>query len=348
MNLKTLLIAVLALAVLAGVVAFFSRPAALPETDPRVGAALLPRELAAAATALTLRQDEREVRLRRQPDGGWVVASYHDLPADFTKLTRFIGDLTATTLDRFVTAHPERLARLELGQVELELATTAYDQPWSVRLGRSAEGGGRFLAFGDEDRAYLARLNAWIDPQTRSWADSALLDLSPGDIARVELTFPDAAPFIAQRGAPTETFTVPPPLTRPVRATALTTLLTTLTNLRFIDTTAPADPEVLAAREQARTITLTTFAGETLTLALGRRPAITREVLGEPAADSELDDPTPTTDPAGPVYVFITRSDPTAWINAYADRLAFKLSDHPYTSLPASAEALLEPAPTEN
>lgn len=343
MNLKSLLIAVLVLAALAAAVALWQRPAYAPVTDPRVGAPLLDRDLATRATSLTVTQNDSTVQLVRGPDDTWTVASYHDLPADFAKLTRFISDFTTTTIDRLVTSRPERLARLELGQVELQLTTDDGTPTWAVRLGRTAEGGGRFLAYADEDRAYLARLSAWIDPNARSWADSALVGLTPGDIARIELNFPDASPFIAERAAPSETFAVPPPLDQPVRTAALNTLLTTLGNLRFIDTTAPGDPEVIAARENARTVQLTTFDGETISLTLGRRPAVTREIPAEPAADGEPGEPTTETDPAGPVYVFITRSNDDAWINAYAERLAFKLSDHPFTSLPASPEALLEP-----
>ncbi|WP_339940065.1 DUF1800 family protein, partial [Undibacterium luofuense] len=44
--------------------------------------------------------------LTRQADGTWRVPSYFDFPADFAKLSGFVGSLTDTKLQRLVTSNP--------------------------------------------------------------------------------------------------------------------------------------------------------------------------------------------------------------------------------------------------
>ena len=96
MNLKPLALAVIVLAALAGAAFLLDRPTAPTATDdPRVGQPLLDPALAATATRLTLTHEGKTVTLVRPADTApWQVATYHDLPADFPKLARFVRELT--------------------------------------------------------------------------------------------------------------------------------------------------------------------------------------------------------------------------------------------------------------
>jgi hypothetical protein len=158
-----------------------------------------------------------------------------------------------------------------------------------------------------------------------------------------------------------------------VKADKVSSLLATLGNLRFSDTTDLGDANVAASKAYVRTIKLTTFDGKTVTLSLGRKPE--EKKLKPPVADTKSgpaalgtatdllkkDDKTAAegaklepakplspefeTIPAGPVFVNVAVSDAAAPVNALMQKRAFQISEYAFTSLPQKSEELFEPAP---
>ncbi len=348
MKLKTLVIAVLVLVGLSVTVHFATRPAPPSEADPRVGTPLLDRATATSATRLTISSQGASVTLQRDSNNTWKVSSYHNIPADFSKLARFISELTTTKIDRFVTANPERLSRLEFSDTTITLTDGTGKTLWSMTLGKTAENGGRFLRFPGADRAYLARLNVYTDATAKNWADTSLVSVEPNTIAKVELTFADGDPIIATRPTAEAPFTAADaPDDQQLKASAISSLVTTLTGLRFIDTAAFDTPDAVAAREHTRIATLTTFNGQTTTIRLGRRPEVPAP---EPAPtdakpEENAEPPAAAATPAGPVFVQVQSSNDNAWINTIGDELVFKISDYPFTNLPKTRADLFEPKP---
>ena len=49
----------------------------------------------------------KSVLLTRQSDGTWRVSSYHDFPADFQKLSTFVGNLTDAKTTEFLGKYLE-------------------------------------------------------------------------------------------------------------------------------------------------------------------------------------------------------------------------------------------------
>jgi hypothetical protein len=157
-----------------------------------------------------------------------------------------------------------------------------------------------------------------------------LVNLKPGDMARLEISF-DQGPALAlsrakKDGAWSADRT---PSGQKVRADAVSALLGAVGSLRFSDTSDPSDPAALAARRHERTITLSPFSGPALVIALGRQP---ESKSSKPAV------------PPGPVYAFVTSSDPGAPINAIMKKRSFQIDDYAFTSLPQNPADLFEPA----
>ncbi|MGA3008243.1 MAG: hypothetical protein ABSE59_10165, partial [Opitutaceae bacterium] len=99
-----------------------------------------------------------------------------------------------------------------------------------------------------------------------------------------------------------------------------------------------------AAKQHSRTFKLTTFAGQTYVLTLGRKPEEkSNQAATPPAAKSQV--AATKTVPAGPVYVFITCSDAAAPINALMKKRAFEVYESAYTGLPGTPDDLFVAAP---
>lgn len=369
MNLRNLSLTVAVLAALCAVAWFLQRPAAPASADPRIGQPVLFPALATSAVKFRLTDQGRTVELTRAEDGTWIVPGYHDFPADFTKFSRLIDDLTAAKIQRLVTTRPERLARLEFKDTTLGLFDATGKELWQVTLGKTADGGGRFLRHGAEAKGYLANLTLYPDSEPKNWADTTLLNLKPDDLAAVEIGFAEAgAPAVTARRAKKEEAWADSdtPAGKRLKTDRIASLLSSITSLRFTDTTAPDDANAAAARAHSRTLKLTTFDGKTLTISLGRKPEEKKPKAappaGEPATPPAASAPaTPEstatagaekpkepefeTIPAGPVFAFITHSDEKAPINEMMKQRAFQIGEWTYTGLPDSAADLWEDAP---
>jgi hypothetical protein len=382
MKLKTLVVSVAVLAVLAVVVFLVRRPGPPPSTDARLQKPLVDQATIEKAAKLRITDQGKTVELTRQEGGTWIDNSYFDLPADFTKLAGFVGNLTDAKLERLVTSNPDRIARLEFKDTKIELLDSAGKELWSVTLGKMPDaGGGRFVRFGSEQKAYLASLNAWLDTEPKNWAASELLNLKADDIAKVEIPFADGGPVTVSRAKKDDPWTSDKaPANQKVKADRISTVLSSVGNIRFSDTTAPDDPNAVAARANQRVFQLTTFDGKTVTVALGRKPeekklkppAATADGKSGPAALGSISDlsrkeeaapdaakapdgkkpddanplaPEFETIPAGPVFVSIHHSDAAAPVNALMQKRAFQVSDYIFTGLPQKPEELFEPAP---
>jgi hypothetical protein len=351
MKLKTLVVVVVLLAVLSAAAFWCNRPAPGPAADPRVGQPLADPAALAAAAQVRLAGDGHEVVLVRQADGSWRDPGYYGLTADSTKLSGFIGDLTAAKIQRFVTSNPERISRLDFNGTKIELRDRDGHVLWAVQLGKSPDAGGRFVRFGDEAKAYLASLSSTIDTDPKSWADGTLLALKPEDIARISVSFSDGPSLLLARAKPADPWTAHPlPAGQKLSADKVSSLVNALGGLRFSDTTELQDPQVALAQAHRRTLEVTTFAGQTYRVALGRRPEEkplpakndAKPAGAGPNAPGATPAPEPATTPAGPVYAFISSSDPKAPINALMAQRAFQVDDYLFTSLPQQPADLYE------
>jgi hypothetical protein len=383
MKLRTLVITVAILAALSAVAYFLNRPTPPPSADARVGQPLVDTAIVEKSATITLSDQGKTVTVAREADGIWRVATYFDLPADFEKLSRFTGELTEAHLKRLVTSNPERIARLEFKDSRIDLLDASGQEQWSVLLGRTADSGGRYVRFGEEQKAFLADLNVWLDAESKNWADSRLLTLKPEDVAAIEIPLADGATIKASRAKKDDAWSAEPaPTGQKLKADRITSALSSLTGLRFTDTVDPTDPNATTAKQHLRTFKLTTFDGKTISVALGRKPEEKKLKPPAPSTDgksgpaalgsiSELAKTAPTSEspnsdaaekpaeaagpkpltpeyetiPAGPVFAFITHSDTTAPINALMQKRTFQIGDYVFTGLPQNASELFEAAP---
>ncbi|HTX64258.1 MAG TPA: DUF4340 domain-containing protein [Opitutaceae bacterium] len=361
MKLKTLAATVAVLAVLSAVAWYLRRPPPPPAPDPRVGRPVLDGAVLAQAARVRLTDQGKTVLLARQADGKWRDTSYYDLPVDFDKLSHFTDDLSSAKVQRLVSRNPEVLARLDFKDTTVALLDAAGKELWRLTLGKEADGGGRFVKFGDEGRGYLANVATFLDADAKNWADSLLVDLKPEDVARVAVTFDTGAPVVASRAKKEDAWAdAAAPAGQRIAGEKITSLLSSLGSLRFQDTAALDDPNVVAARGHHRTVTLTTFEKRTLTIELGRRPEEKKPAAPKPEAGGQKPEvsnsatansepktlnPEPAAVPAGPVYVFVESSDPAAPINELMKKRAFQVYDWNFTSLPQKPAELFEAIP---
>ena len=375
MKLRTLLLTIAVLAALSAVAFFATRTTPPPPADSRVGQPLVDRTLAEKAAKVRFSDQGKTVTLVRQPDATWRVSTYYDFPADFSKLTTFIGSLTDAKLDRLVTSNPGRIALLEFKDTKIDLLDAADKELWTVTLGKNAEaGGGRFLRFGSEQKAFLTNLSAYLDTESKNWAGTELLALKPDDIAKIEIPFADGGPVAFSRAKKEDPWTADKtPAGQQVKADKINSVLNSVGTVRFSDTNELTDPNAIAAKANERLYKFETFDKKIIQVALGRKPEekklkpaapaaadgktgpaalgtsadlLKKDPDGKPAEPVKPLMPEFDTIPAGPVFVNISHGDgATAPVNALMQKRAFQIADYTFTALPQKSDELFEPAP---
>jgi hypothetical protein len=360
MKLRTIILAVAILAALSLVAYFGNRPKHVASTDPRVGGVLLDSDTASKAAGLVVADQGKKVELSRGASGQWTVSSYFNFPADVDKISRLAQDLNEAKVDRLVTENPERLAHLGFSDSSVTFRDSTGKEIWRLMVGKESDSGnGRFIRFGDEPKAFFSGLHIWLDTDAKAWANAQLLTVKPDDIASVEIPFDGGLAVVASRAKKDGPWaTGSTPAGRQASADKISTLITTLTGLRFTDTVGTGDAAVAAAAPYSRTLKLTTFDGKVISVSLGRKPE--EKKLKAPAPDAKdslasmgklADAKAPATPaapqfdtvPAGPVFVSIVNSDSHAAVNDMMKQRSFEVDDYIFTGLPQKPDDMFEP-----
>jgi hypothetical protein len=360
MKLRTIVIVVALLAALSVAAYLRNRPQPAPPADARVGKPLLDSDTALRAAGIVVSDQGKTVELERGADGTWRVKSYYGMPADFEKIARLVQDLNEAKVERFVTANPGRLQHLEFKDSSITLDDASGKPLWSVTLGKAPDSGnGRFIRFGAEPKAYFSGTHVWLDTDAKGWANAQLVAVKPDDVAKVEIGFDSGAPVVVTRAKKDGPWTAAGgPAGGKLVPDKVSTLLTTLTTLRFSETVDPKDPAAAAASPHMRTFKLTTFGGQVVSVELGRKPE--EKKLKPPVADKEAlaalakpadakAEPKPVTPeydtiPAGPVFAVVADSETKDPVNALMGRRAFEVDEYAFTGLPQKPDDLFEAA----
>jgi len=374
MKIKTLIVSIVVLAVLAVGAYVLQRPTPPPPADARLNQPMVDRAAIEKAAKIRISDAGKNLELTRQTDGSWKVPSYYDMPADFTKLSGFVGNLTEAKIQRLVTSNAERIGRLEFKDTKVELLDASDKVVFTVTLGKNPEtGGGRFVRFGDEQKAFLASFSAWLDLEARNWANAELTNIKPDDVAKIEIPFAEGGPVTVSRSKKDDAWTADKtPAGQKVKADRIGSLLSSVGTVRFTDSSATDDANAIAAKANQRAFKLTTFDGKTISVAMGRKPEEKKLKPPAPSADGKTgpaalgsvadlakkeeakpgekkDDkplaPEFETIPAGPVFAFVSHSDASAPVNSHMAKRAFQIAEYTFTGLPQKADELFEAAP---
>jgi hypothetical protein len=373
MKIKSIVLTIAVLAALSAVAFFATRPTPPPVADARIGQPIVDRAVVEKAAKVRFTDQGKTILLVRQADATWRVSSYYDLPADFSKLTGFIGSLTDAKLERLVTSSPDRIARLEFKDTKIDLLDASDKEIWTITLGKNPDtGSGRYVRYGAEAKAFLASLSAYLDSEPKNWANSELLSLKVDDILKIEIPFADGGPITVSRAKKEDPWTADKtPAGQKVKADKIASLLSSLSSIRFSDSNDLSDANATAAKANERVFKLETADKKTIKIALGRKPEekklkpitppaegqsalaslgtaadmLKKDADGKPAEPAKPLTPEFETIPAGPVFVNVAHGDTASPVNALMQKRAFQIAEYTFTGLPQKSDELFEALP---
>lgn len=350
MKIKTLSFSLLILVIIAVVGYWLSeRDTGNHETGNIVGNKLIQPESLAKITKIVLQDiaGDKTVLFQKNENGVWILPDYHRLPVEFSKLEDFISSLLNANILRFVTNNKERMERLEFTKHHIVIKANE-DTVWSMETGKSGQSGGLFVRFNEGEEAYLSDLTAYFDSNVDNWPEKRMLTFQPTDVAACFLEFPNGESSIKIiRESPESEFTAEGlNENEKLNEEEITRFINTITSARYTNVHELNDPDVMAARDNSRSIDFELFSGKKYNLLIGRRSAEVINAVESNSSDSNdnglEDEEEPETSEPGPVFIFIENSDPKDQLNEIMQRISFSYSNYVYNQVPESLEKLIE------
>jgi hypothetical protein len=239
---------------------------------------------------------------------------------------------------------------MDFGDSVIELHDADGATLFSAKLGRSITGGGRFVQFNNEEKAYLVSLSSWLDTTAKNWADTALVPAKAEDVTRFEIGFDSDEPLVVTRTSSSDPWTAEGlPDGGALNSDAVAKLVNQLAGLRFTETIAVDSPDVDVARKHVRKFVLQTAEGTSYNIQIGQvPPPPPPPATEEPEPDSGEAKPKPEPKP-GPVFVFVQSPEAGSEFNERMSRVGYQINEWTYKGMPDNRSAFITiapPAPT--
>ena len=347
MNLRNLsivtgILAVIAIAILVFEHATQPQPGTvLPSGDSTL---LTDERMAPAATIIVKGSDKKETRIVTDKKGHWMVENHHNLPVDFSKLSRLLGGIRDAGILRFVTRNPEKASQLEIDQSSVTLLDDKGEVIRKIRFGKTGKNQGTFVALDDLPEVYLSSFNGFVDGDPSSWANKQLIDAQPADVRKATIRWLASGEtsklLTAEREKAEDTFAViDAPEGATLKPEKLDSVLQSVLSARYSSVEPASDPmpQVLVSPIE---VTVSLFDDRSYVFTVGRKP--------EPPQAAEPEQPE-TQQPPQPAWMHIVSASSDDPLNSWMQNLAFQYGAWLLDNFPRSPDEFLDiPEPPVN
>jgi hypothetical protein len=258
MKSKTFILLLALCLVLAAAAYFVVNPDRTPEDPERTGEALLAELPMGEVAHIALTGPEASVTLKKG-ETVWTVENRYGFPADFSRLTDLADKLQEMKIGRSFAADEDTLNRLALRPpaaenvpadqraTQIVLANASGKPLAEVLVGKAREAaagsGGHYVKPADAETVYLVDKDFKVlDTDPSAWLRKEILDVPPGDVARVRALNPQGEVLYTlkrpEKGASPEFAN--PPEDKPVIPSKVNSAFGVLSGFRIEDVADPA------------------------------------------------------------------------------------------------------------
>jgi hypothetical protein len=267
---KKLLITALSLIAVAVVVAVSDQ--LFNGRDSRLGQPLAKMTDLIGMDSVRFAQKDKELVLVKDKDSVWRLGSETGFPADASKVSRLVDDLTRNEVQMLVSSAKEPASEFGLSEpTEITLRKGTSDLV-RIRIGGRRDRGGQYISFANDPKVYLISLSLEARPEESNWELKRLLNIPASQIKKI--TFNPARgsnkkPVTLAREKTEDPMKIEKPSTTLKEAANIRSHESILTSLDFIEKTAADNQDAKKALAKPSKVLVTLFDGREFNIDVG-------------------------------------------------------------------------------
>jgi len=180
---KKLLIAAVSLIAIALVVAISDQ--FINGRDARLGEPIVKMANLIGMDSVRFSQKDKELLLVKDKDSTWRLGSDSGFPADASKISRLVDELTRNEVEMLVSLAKEPAAEFGLTEPNEVTLRKATADVMRIKLGGQRDRGGQYISFANDPKVYLISQSLDGRPEESAWELKRLLNIPANQIKKI-------------------------------------------------------------------------------------------------------------------------------------------------------------------
>lgn len=158
--------------------------------------------------------DKSAVTVKRD-DKFWRVMERDGYPADAGKLRKLLIDLSDLAIVEEKTSNPENYPKLGVEDLTAPAASgvrldlLGLEKPVSLIVGKSAGGEAAYVRVAGAATSLQVKPQLSVEREPKNWLARSIVDIAPDRVQEVQVSLPQAKPYVITRAKGDADFTVP-------------------------------------------------------------------------------------------------------------------------------------------
>lgn len=256
--------------------------------DPRLGEPVVASSDVVGVDTVFVTKGQSSVSLHLDDDKIWHISDTKGFPADVTKVTRMLDDVTKANVQVLASATQEAMNEFGFDAATKVVLKTGERELLSLNLANNRDGGGQYVSFGGEYKVYLINQGLNVLPDTAAWEMKTLVNIKPEQVSRVEflpLAVSGRKPAVLSRGKAEDPIKLEGAPPDGKEADSIRSHESILANLTFTGRVDPDNEEYKSAMATASEVKATLFDGRKYSVKVGSIGEATKKYFLHIAAE---------------------------------------------------------------
>lgn len=238
--------------------------------DPRIGENLIDNSNLTKLTRIEVVNDDKQLVMSLNSNGEWLLESDGGFPVDATRVKTLVETLEVAKLQRLAAKSKKDFSSLDLRDKKyVVLKGDGVDS--KILIGQNRSGGGQYIAYGDEEKAFLIDKEIGANTDNASWQLQTLVNIAPEKVKRVEFwTDKVSKPLVGSREKKEDDLKLESSTSKKVKDYQIKGLASALQNFSFKERHDPSNEMAKTALTKAKTAKVELFDGRVYEIKLGQ------------------------------------------------------------------------------
>lgn len=164
---------------------FLSERFVTKKPDPRLGKSLVDATSIVGLDTIVITKQGEILKLVNDSQNTWRLSDTDGFPADATKISRLLDDLTRMNAEVLVSAAKEPSSEFGLDEATNLTLQRTGKEVLNLKLAKARDRGGQFVSFGDDAKVYLIPQPLTVDVKSATWELKTLVNIPAAQVQKI-------------------------------------------------------------------------------------------------------------------------------------------------------------------